>query len=61
MLNLQLNKFANSGTCCSKETHNKVPFHIILLLQLILQKCIISITDYILQIGSLLNFNGFKT
>ncbi len=60
MLNLDLHKFAHSGTSRSQETYYKVPLQVVFLFQLVLQKDVIGITDDILQVRTLLHLDRLQ-
>jgi len=61
MFDFYLDEFADPCSGCSKIADNEVPFRIGFLLQLILKKEVILITDDIFKIRFLLHLDRFQT
>jgi len=60
MLDLDLHQLTYAGTGGRQIPHDKVPFKVWLLLELVLQESVVSIADDVLQIGALLYLHRFQ-
>ena len=60
MLNLQLDKFTDTGSGGGKKPHDKIPFRSPILLHLVFQEDVVGIADDIFQEGLLLSLYRFQ-
>ena len=58
MLDFDLNKFTHTCSGRSQIPNHEVPFHIAILLELLIQEIVVSIADHILQKVLLLHFHS---
>ena len=58
MLDFDLNKFADARPSRSQIPDHEVPFHVAVLLELLFQKVVVGVADYILQKILLLHFHS---
>ncbi len=60
MLNLDLHQLTHTGTGGRQIPHDKVPFKVRLLPELVLQEGVVSVADDVLQIRALLHLHRFQ-
>ena len=60
MLNLDLHQLTHTGTGGRQIPHDKVPFKVRLLHELVLQEGVVSVADDVLQVGALLHLHRFQ-
>lgn len=61
MLDLKLYKFTDTCACSCKKANNEIPHAVVLFLQLILEKGVVGIANYIFKKRAVLNFNRLQT